>query len=539
MASGVQNGTFGTSRTAAPPWRPVPRLVIRIGPAPHRPPTGWELRAPEVLPRRRATPGGRPRRSGCSRSRRGGGSPPAVSTFSSRARASRAISAETAKRLGSGGRAGDRPEVGEADLDRDGAAGQAVLPEAACRPARPSAGPPARRTSRSATSRGKVSSWPIDFVSRSGSTGRSSRPQASSWSWWPWARPRASTRLASGRAARSPMRLDAEPLQPGQGGRADAPEPADGVGVEEGQLAAGLDDEHPVGLGVVAGQLGQQLVGGDADGGGQAGLGPDPGPDGGADLGAGAEQPDGAGDVEEGLVEGDRLDERGEGARRSRARPGSWRRRASKRGGSTIGLGAEPPGPAHRHGRVHAEAAGLVGGGRHHSPRARCRRRGRACRPGPGSPAPRRRRRRRRGRRGGWSRAHARASVPFFRRAARGRPRTPHQVTRTSASTTIRDDIFERPSVRSRNSIGTSARTAAGALDLVGHLDLEAVAVGPHGGEVDPLEGPAVVGPVAGGGVAGDRARASSGRRGCRPGRSPAGATTSRGSSRPACSGCR
>src|SRR5207245_1651048 len=53
---------------------------------------------------------------------------------------------------------------------------------------------------------------------------------------------------------------------------------------------------------------------------------------------------------------------------------------------------------------------------------------------------------------------------------------------------------------------GDLGQDSAGPLDLVGHLDLEAVAVGPHGGEVDALQGPAVVGPVARGGVAGGEA---------------------------------
>ena len=67
--------------------------------------------------------------------------------------------------------------------------------------------------------------------------------------------------------------------------------------MEEGQLGAGFDDQHPVGFGVVAGQLGQQLVGGDADRGGEADLGPDAGPDGGPDLPAVAEDPRGMGGV--------------------------------------------------------------------------------------------------------------------------------------------------------------------------------------------------------------------------------------------------
>ena len=161
--------------------------------------------------------------------------------------------------------------------------------------------------------------------------------------------------------------LHPEALQPGQGGRADAPEPPDGMGMEEGQLRAGLDDQHPVGFGVVAGQLGQELAGGHADGGGQAGLGPDAGPDGRPDLPAVAEEARPAGDVEERLVEGDRLDDRREGGEDPVHRGALGLVDVETRR-EDDGLGAQPAGPAHGHGRVDAEAAGLVGGGRHHAP---------------------------------------------------------------------------------------------------------------------------------------------------------------------------
>src|SRR6266508_3186996 len=39
---------------------------------------------------------------------------------------------------------------------------------------------------------------------------------------------------------------------------------------------------------------------------------------------------------------------------------------------------------------------------------------------------------------------------------------------------------------------GHLGQETSGPLDLVGHLDLEAVAVGPHSGEVDALQGPTV-----------------------------------------------
>ena len=52
---------------------------------------------------------------------------------------------------------------------------------------------------------------------------------------------------------------------------------------------------------------------------------------------------------------------------------------------------------------------------------------------------------------GGQSRAYAKRLDTW-----RTRSRMPHQVTRTSASTTMRIDIFDRPRVRSRKAIGIS-----------------------------------------------------------------------------------
>ncbi len=70
------------------------------------------------------------------------------------------------------------------------------------------------------------------------------------------------------------------------------------------QLAdAGLDNEQPVGLGLLAGELGDVLRRGDADRRDQPGLVPDARPDGGGGLGTGPVESAGAGDVEERLVE--------------------------------------------------------------------------------------------------------------------------------------------------------------------------------------------------------------------------------------------
>ena len=59
-------------------------------------------------------------------------------------------------------------------------------------------------SSRSSRSRAKVSSWPIDFTARAGSTARSSMPQARSWRWRPWAVPTAAT--SDGQRQRRPGR---------------------------------------------------------------------------------------------------------------------------------------------------------------------------------------------------------------------------------------------------------------------------------------------------------------------------------------------
>jgi hypothetical protein len=72
----------------------------------------------------------------------------------------------------------------------------------------------------------------------------------------------------------------------------------------------GLQDGESVGLVPVAAQLGQELVGRDAHRGRDPGLGADAPLDEGRDGGRRAEQARAAGHVEEGLVDGERLDQR-------------------------------------------------------------------------------------------------------------------------------------------------------------------------------------------------------------------------------------
>ena len=70
------------------------------------------------------------------------------------------------------------------------------------------------------------------------------------------------------------------------------------------------DDAQAVGLVLVRGQLGEELVVGDAGRGGEAGLGADPGADLLGDPGGDADPLQILGDVEIGLVEAERLDQR-------------------------------------------------------------------------------------------------------------------------------------------------------------------------------------------------------------------------------------
>ena len=83
------------------------------------------------------------------------------------------------------------------------------------------------------------------------------------------------------------------------------------IGFHDDDACPGLDAVRPdSGLGSFGGQLGEELVGGDAHRAPQAGLLQDPAPQPAGDLRPVAEQAAGTPDVEEGLVEGDGLDQR-------------------------------------------------------------------------------------------------------------------------------------------------------------------------------------------------------------------------------------
>ena len=103
---------------------------------------------------------------------------------------------------------------------------------------------------------------------------------------------------------------DAEPRHLLRRLRADAVEALDRQRGDERLALARRDDAQAVGLVLVRGELGEELVVGDAGRGGEAGLGPDPGADLLGDPGGDADPLQILGDVEIGLVEAQRLDQR-------------------------------------------------------------------------------------------------------------------------------------------------------------------------------------------------------------------------------------
>ena len=80
--------------------------------------------------------------------------------------------------------------------------------------------------------------------------------------------------------------------------------------MKEGELGPRLDDNQPVGLGDLGGDLGQVLGAGDADGDRQGKFVAHPPADGCGDLGRRAEEVLAAGHVGESLVDRDALDQR-------------------------------------------------------------------------------------------------------------------------------------------------------------------------------------------------------------------------------------
>ena len=152
------------------------------------------------------------------------------------------------------------------------------------------------------------------------------------------------------------------------GGLAGPPEGVDRQRVQEREGPPGRDDQQAVRLAAGRGQLGQELAGGDADGQGQPGLPADPVPQ---QPGRGhgvAEQRPRPADVQEGLVEREWLDQRGD------ALEDAHHRGRDPPVGGEVGrdghrLGAQAAGSGHRHGVAAAERPRLIGGrGDHPAP---------------------------------------------------------------------------------------------------------------------------------------------------------------------------
>ena len=105
-------------------------------------------------------------------------------------------------------------------------------------------------------------------------------------------------------------RLDAVRVQLLGGLRADAPQPAHRQRMQERQLAVGRHQQQAVGLGLLAGHLGEELGARDADGDRQPDLVTHPLAQPRADLHRRARHPAQPADVEERLVDRQRLDQR-------------------------------------------------------------------------------------------------------------------------------------------------------------------------------------------------------------------------------------
>ena len=157
-----------------------------------------------------------------------------------------------------------------------------------------------------------------------GTTSRSSMPIDSRRRWAPLAAPERGDRRALVERGQVAHGVDAEPLQLLEGLRArrpTGPAPGAGAGRRGPRPASTTFTPSPgsgpraadAGLGRLRRQLGHELRRRHAHRAREPLLVQHRGPDLGADRGAVAVEPPGAGDVEEGLVERDRLDERREG----------------------------------------------------------------------------------------------------------------------------------------------------------------------------------------------------------------------------------
>ena len=166
-------------------------------------------------------------------------------------------------------------------------------------------------TSGSLVSTSNVCSWPTDLAGSPSWTGSASTP----------ARPVDERRAVLAEPPHDEVRRQRRQVadrphavvgERDRGLLADAPQPRDRQRREERRLLAERHDDQPVGLAQVRRDLGHELRRRDADRGGQPDLRPDVGLDPPGDRRAVAEQRRRPGDVEERLVDRDRLDQRRE-----------------------------------------------------------------------------------------------------------------------------------------------------------------------------------------------------------------------------------
>ena len=163
---------------------------------------------------------------------------------------------------------------------------------------------------------------------------------------------------------------DACGFQCGLGGGADAPDDADGFGFQERLGLGPPDDREAAGFVEVGGDLGEVFVVGQAHRAGQAQLGFHVADQAGQhDGGGGAVEAGGAGQVEEGFVEGEGFDGGGEGLHQG-ADGAACFDVGGEVGFHDDGLGAELQGLEHRHRGADAVDSGEVAAGRDDAPGA-------------------------------------------------------------------------------------------------------------------------------------------------------------------------
>ena len=168
-------------------------------------------------------------------------------------------------------------------------------------------------------------------------------------------------------AANIGQRADARAAKARPRGGAHAPENRDRLVAQEGLGIALADHREPARLVEIGGDLGEELVVREADRGGHPDLGLDlPGEPRHQNGGWCVVQPLGAAEIEERLVERERLDQRGQ---RIHQRPDLCRDLGviADAGRDHDGVGTELAGLKHRHGGAHARDPGDIATGGHHA----------------------------------------------------------------------------------------------------------------------------------------------------------------------------